>query len=115
MRPRKPTGGKPKQPLTREVNRKHLLALIKRYRKYLAKQVGHLKSLDGDTVPLFAAREAEASAGTGVRKTALSARAKDPGELESNCVHYAGPTKTEVEMIDTLTPYVRALTNDVQE
>lgn len=115
MKPKKPTRGKPKKPPTREVNRKRLLALIKRYRKYLAKQVKYLKGLDGATVELRVERDDEAAETGGGRAQVLSARHKDPGELENSCIYYAGPTGTETEMIDTVTPYTRALTNDVKE
>lgn len=115
MKPKKPTRGKPKKPPTREVNRKRLLALIKRYRKYLAKQAKYLKELTADTVALHVRSDAETAEAGGTRKMLLAARQKNPGELENSCVINAGPTTTTTEMIDTLTPYVRALTNDVKE
>ncbi len=50
MKPRKPTGEKPKKPPRTRVNRKELLKLIRRYRRYLGAQVKYLKDLDGETV-----------------------------------------------------------------
>lgn len=115
MNPRKPTGGKPKRPPRTKVNRKRLLQLIKRYRKYLGAQVQYLKGLDADTVGLRVERDAAVEETGGAKMQLLSARKQDPGELESTCVYYAGPTGTETEMIDTVTPYARALTEFVEE
>lgn len=115
MKPKKPTHGKPKLPPRTRVNRKRLMALITRYRKLLLLDLKYLKGLDGDTVGLRVRKGAEAAGGTAGGMQVLYLRQEDPGELESNCVSYAGPTGSETEMIDTLTPYTRALTEFVKE
>jgi len=123
MNPKKPIKGSPKTPPRTKVNRSRLMALIRRYRKLLQKELKYLEGQDGDTVSLRVQRnsavslagapEAESSGGNGGEMQVLSVRKRDPGELDNCCIVYPGSTESDTDLIDTVTPYARALTESL--
>jgi hypothetical protein len=100
------------KPETTKVNRRRLIRLINRYKAVLDSELAYLQSLGGETVDLVlppaAPADDEGGCGGEGRKMVVM-KVKDPGVLESNCVSNAGSVASDVELIDTLTPFVRAL------
>lgn len=121
MKPTKPLSRDRDQSPRTEVNRRRLIQLLKRYRRILKRQLAFLDSRATETVPLLLVRTAAKDAAGAEEASAapksarrqpvtLSVKNQDPGEFESNCASYAGPTATDAELVSTLTPYVSALT-----
>jgi hypothetical protein len=119
-KPNPPLKQKPQADPVTQVNRKQLMRLLYRYKGLLEWEMKYLEGQPGPTVSLHlqreaavsvaAAAEAESSGGEGGKKQILKARQQDPGELENSCVYYAGSTDSDTGLIDTATPYARALT-----
>lgn len=119
MLQKKPVKRNPKTPPRTDVSRRQLMKLIKRYRKLLRMELKYLEAQHGDTVSLLvqrstpasvaSERDAGSSGGSGGETQVLSVRTQDPGELDNCCVYYAGSTESDTDLIDTLTPYTRAL------